>query len=97
MLCEGAVFIPAGTLVEFCMVVSSNLVDGIPPVKTFVLPFVFRDGPITTPDATPVATPALSPMLMGIVVPRLCAGIMEIMCFIEQVGGRAMGLWAVLG
>jgi hypothetical protein len=88
---------PAGTLVLFCKAGLSHLVEGIPPVNTLVLPMVFRAGPIIIPDATPPATPALSPMLVGIVVPILCAGIMEIKCLSDVVGGRAIGSIAVFG
>lgn len=58
---------------------------------------VCRDGPIIIPEATPPFTPALSPMLIGIVVPRLWAGIIEIMCLSEAVGGKAIGSCAVFG
>lgn len=76
----------------------SILVAGILPVKTLTLPIRLRDGPIIIPDITPPGMhPALSPMLIGIVVARLCAGIIEMKCLSEQVGGNAIGLCAVLG
>jgi hypothetical protein len=42
------------------------------------------------PLATPPLTPALSPMVVGIVVARLCAGIIEIICLSDVVGGSAI-------
>jgi hypothetical protein len=96
-VCDGTIVIPPGTLVEFCMAVSSNLVAGIPPCITLVDPFRFLAGPIKVPDATPPATPASSPLLIGIVVPRLCTGIIRINCFSTVVGGSAIGNIAILG
>ena len=94
---EGTRVAPMGQLVMFCMAVLKALVAGMPPVNTFMLPMVFRAGPMMIPEATPPAAPGVSPMDVGIVVPRLWAGIMEIKFFKEVVGGRAMGKRAVLG
>lgn len=70
-------------------------VAGIPKNKTVNAPVKWRLGPITVADATPVAKPALSPLVMGMVVPMLCAGIP----MIKMVGqlGMAIGPIAILG
>jgi hypothetical protein len=52
---------------------------------------------MTVPDATPMETPALSPLVMGIMVPRLCAGIHIIKVFLHTVPGFAIGPIAILG
>jgi hypothetical protein len=86
-----------GQLVIFCMLGESHLLEGMPPVKTFTEPKVLRPGPIIIPEATPPRAPALSPLLMGTVVPKLWAGIMDMKCLSEVVGGRAMGKVAIFG
>jgi hypothetical protein len=63
-----------GQFVEFWRDMLVILVAGIPPKRTVKDPVKCRDGPITVPEATPKATPALSPLVIGMVVPRLCAG-----------------------
>jgi len=94
---EGTRVIPQGQLVRFCIAGLSHLVEGVPPVKTLTLPIRFRAGPMMIPDITPPFTPALSPMVMGIMVVMLCAGIMEIRCFSDAVGGIAIGNCPMLG
>ena len=95
--CDGAKVMPPGQLVMFCSVGESHLVAGSPPVNTFTDPMVLRAGPIIMPEATPPATPALSPLLIGTVVPMLCAGSIEIRCLSDVVGGSAIGSMAMLG
>ena len=50
---------------------------------------------MTMPDATPRPTPALSPLVMGVIVPRLWAGIAMIITVIWL--GIAVGPIAILG
>ena len=68
---------------------------GIPRKRTVNAPVKWRLGPMTVPDATPVATPGLSPFVMGMVVPKLCAGIPMIR-IVGQLG-MAIGPIAILG
>jgi hypothetical protein len=84
-----------GQLVLFCSATLVILVAGMPKNNTVNAPVKWRLGPITVADATPVAKPALSPLVMGIVVPILCAG----MPMIKIVGqfGIAIGPIAMLG
>lgn len=95
--CDGTKVMPVGQLVPFWSAGESHLVAGSPPVNTFIDPMVLRAGPIIMPEATPPATPALSPLLIGTVVPMLCAGSIEIRCLSDVVGGSAIGSMAMLG
>ncbi|MCY1214655.1 hypothetical protein D9M72_264800 [compost metagenome] len=58
----------------FCSELLVRRVAGMPWNSTVNAPVRWRHGPITVPEATPSSTPGLSPLLIGIVVPRLCAG-----------------------
>ncbi|CDL80712.1 hypothetical protein XSR1_10175 [Xenorhabdus szentirmaii DSM 16338] len=60
--------------VEFCVVQLDNRVAGVPLIKTELAPVVWREGPMTVPEATPKLTPELSPVVWGMVVAKLCAG-----------------------
>jgi hypothetical protein len=63
-----------GQFVPLPLEVMLMKVAGLPPMLTLVDDVDGLALPITMPDATPVPTPALSPLVMGIVVPELCAG-----------------------
>src|SRR5688572_32138917 len=70
-------------------------VAGMPLSSTVNAPVTCRDGPMTVPEATPMFTPELSPLVMGMVVPRLCAG-MHMKRIVGQFG-MAIGPMAMLG
>jgi hypothetical protein len=63
-----------GQFVPFPEDVMVKRVAGLPPMCTFDADVEGLALPMTMPDATPVPTPALSPLVIGIVVPELCAG-----------------------
>ena len=62
----------------FWPVISNMRVAGMPQIKTPVLPSMFRDGPITMPEAGLSCKPALSPLLIGVMVRRLWSGIAKV-------------------
>jgi len=72
------VIVAPGALVEFCSETLVKRVAGMPFNKQVNAPVTFRWGPITVPEATPSAKPELSPLVIGVVVPMLCAGMPEI-------------------
>jgi hypothetical protein len=72
-----------------------NRVAGLPPIMTLDADVDGLAFPITIPDATPVPTPALSPLVIGMVVPWLCAGALQMRTL--YAAETPIALWAMFG